>query len=96
MDSAIAYSFALIFVVIALNFYFVFIRMRRNNRNKKNTKVPAVQEEQQAMWRDKEIVRRLEREQDYALKRIRLRNETLALYEEVRRRHAEEDSLLGN
>jgi len=53
----------------------------------------AEDEAKQALWRDKEIARRLAREQEDALERVLLRNETLALYEEVRRRHAKEDEL---
>jgi len=53
----------------------------------------AADEAKQALWRDKEIARRLAREEEDALERVLLRNETLALYEEVRRRHAKEDEL---
>jgi len=52
----------------------------------------AVEEAKQALWRDKEIARRIEREQDDALERVKLRNETLAMYDEVRRRAAERES----
>jgi len=53
----------------------------------------AVDEAKQALWRDKEIARRIRREQEDAIECINLRNETLALYDEVRRRHAKEDEL---
>jgi len=51
----------------------------------------AVDEAKQALWRDKEVERRIRREQEDALERVILRNETLAIYEEVRRRHANDD-----
>ena len=92
MESGVAYLFAIIFLVIALNFYFLVIRMRRGDKRKRRDRV-AVDEAKQAVWRDKEVARRLEREQDDALERIKLRNETLALYEVVRQRHAKEDEL---
>jgi len=92
MNSSIAYLFAIIFIVIALNFYFfVFRRMKRDMPKRMNR--AAVDEAKQALWREKEVARRIEREQDDAMERIKLRNETLAMYEEVRRRHAKDDEL---
>ena len=90
MRSEVAYLFVIIFVVIALNFYFMVFRPRRGKRHKRMDRA-AVDEAKQALWREKEVARRIEREQDDALERVKLRNETLALYEEVRRRHAHED-----
>ena len=90
MDTSVAYLFAIIFFVVALNIYFTLARMRRGNRGKKNR--VAVDEAKQKIWRDREVLRRIEREQDGALERVKLRNETLALYEEVRRRHAKTDA----
>ena len=92
MESGVAYLFAIISVVLVLNLYFVFTRMKRGNRRKRMDRI-AVDEAKQALWREKEVARRIEREQDDALERVKLRNETLALYEEVRRRHAKEDEL---
>jgi len=94
MDNSVAYLFAIIFVVLALNIYFLSSRMRGSSRRKKMNRV-AVDEAKQALWRDREIERRIEREQDGANERVKLREETLALYEEVRRRHAEKDRLEG-
>jgi len=91
MGSGAAYLFAIIFFVIALNFYFLFFRMRRGNKRKRTDRI-AVEEARQAVWREKEVARRIEREQDDALERVKLRNETLALYEIVRQRHAQKDN----
>ena len=66
--------------------------MRRGNRKRKRTDRAAAEEAAQAIWRDKEVARRIEREQDDALERVKLRNETLAVYEEVRRRAAARES----
>jgi len=88
METGVAYLFAIIFIVIALNFYFLFFRVRRGNSRYKRMGRQAVDEAKQALWRDKEVARRIEREQDDAYERVKLRNETLAYYEEVRRRHA--------
>ena len=92
MEGGVAYLFAIIFFVLALNLYFVFMRMRKGNKRKRMNRV-AVDEAKQALWREKEVARRIEREQDDAMERVNLKNETLALYEEVRRRHAKEDEL---
>ena len=92
MNSSAGYLFAIVFFVLALNLYFVVSRMRRGNKRRRTDRV-APDEAKQAVWRDREIKRRLEREQDGALERVKLKNETLALYEEVRRRHAYKDHL---
>ena len=91
MDSSVAYIFAIVFIVLALNIYFITSRMKRSNRPKRMNRA-AVEEAKQALWRDKEIARRIEREQDDALERVKLRNETLAIYDEVRKRAAARDS----
>jgi len=93
MEGSVGYLFAIVFIVLAINLYIVLSRMRRGNRRKSNRKRIAPDEAKQAIWRDREIERRLEREQDGAVERVKLREETLALYEEVRRRHAEKDRL---
>ena len=91
MNQSIAYIFAIVAIVIALNIYFLFARLRRGTTRHKRMGRAAVEEAKQALWRDKEVARRIAREQEDAIERLTLRNETLALYEEVRRRHAEED-----
>jgi len=90
IESQIAYLFVLIFFVVALNFYIFIFRNRRNNK-RRITKA-AIEEAKQALWRDKEIARRIEREQSDAYERVQLRNETLAIYEEVRKRAAARES----
>lgn len=87
MDASIASVLAIVVLVIALNFFFLSKHFRGSERRSRKTRV-AVEEAQQAKWRDNEIRRRIEREQDGALERVKLRNETLALYDEVRRRAA--------
>ena len=94
MGGSIAYIVAIVFIVLVLNIYLMFLRIRRGDRRKRTNRV-APDEKKQAVWRDREIERRIEREQDGALERVKLREETLALYEEVRRRHAYEDELEG-
>jgi len=85
LDSSVAYIFAIVFIVLALNIYFITSRFRRSSRPKKMGRA-AVEEAKQALWRDKEVARRIEREQYDALERVKLRNETLAIYDEVRKR----------
>lgn len=93
MDSSVVYIFAIIFLVLALNIYFLTSRMRRDNNRRKRMTRAAVDEAKQALWRDKEVARRIAREEEDALERVILKNETLAMYEEVRRRHAKEDEM---
>ena len=90
MESSVAYLFVLIFFVVALNAYIFIFRNRRNNR-RRITKA-AADEAKQALWRDKEVARRIEREQSDAYERVKLRNETLAIYDEVRKRAAARES----
>ena len=94
MGAEVAYIFAIVLVVLALNIYFLTSRIRRDNNKRKRMTRAAVDEAKQALWRDKEVARRIAREQEDALERVMLKNETLALYEEVRQRHAKEDALL--
>jgi len=91
MDSSIAYIFAIVFIVLALNIFFVVSRMRSGGRRKRMNRV-AVEEAKQALWRDKEVARRVEREEEDALERYKLRNESLALYDEVRQRALARDT----
>jgi len=93
MNTSVAYIFAIVFVVIAINFFLLHTQQKRSrgSRYKKRTRI-AVDEAKQALWRDNEIVRRLEREQEGAIERVKLREETLALYDEVRRRAAARES----
>ena len=90
IEGPIAYLFVLIFFVVALNSY-IFIFRNRRNRRRRITKA-AIDEAKQALWRDKEIARRIEREQSDAYERVKLRNETLAIYDEVRKRAAARES----
>jgi len=94
MNASVAYIFAILFLVVALNLFFVFRRARGagDTKRKRTGKLPP-DEVKQAIWRDKEVARRIEREQDDAYERITLRNETLAYYETVRQRHAKKDAL---
>jgi len=91
VESQVGYLFVLIFFVVALNFYLLFFRNRKNRRRGRITKA-AVDEAKQALWRDKEVARRIEREQEDAYERVKLRNETLAIYDEVRKRAADRDT----
>jgi len=92
MNPGIAYVFAILLLVVALNLFFVLRRLRSVRGRKRTTKLPP-DEVKQAIWRDKEVQRRIEREQEDAYERVTLRNETLAYYETVRKRHAKIDSM---
>ena len=96
-DSSLAFIFAIVIVVLAINVFLIRAQFRKGNRQvkKRRTDRVALSEAEQAIWRDKEVARRIEREQDGAYERVKLKNETLALYDEVRRRHANDDELEG-
>jgi len=85
MNASIVYIFAIIFIILAINIFFLAVRTGKGTRYKRMNRV-AVDEAKQALWRDNEINRRIAREQEDAVERVNLRNETLALYDEVRRR----------
>jgi len=91
MDASTVYIFIIVFLVLAINMFFVAKRLRSTDRRPKRNRV-AVEEAKQAIWRDKEIARRIAREQEDALERVMLRNETLALYDEVRKRATARDA----
>ena len=96
MGTAFAYILAIVAFVIVLNFVMLMFRLRRDRYQKPSRE--AIEEEKAVVLRDKEIRRRLEREENEALERVILRNKTLELYEEVRRRAAarEKEALKGN
>jgi len=86
------YSFVImiVFFVIAINFFMLFLRLRRTRRPR--IVKAAMEEKEAAEWRDKEILRRLDHEQEEAAKAVELRNKTLALYEQVRKNAADRES----
>ena len=93
MDSGVAYIFAIVLVVLVINVFIIRAQFRRGNnavKRRRSDRV-ALSEAEQAKWRDKEVARRIEHEQDGAYERVTLKNETLAFYDEVRRRHAKDD-----
>ena len=76
------YVIAIILIVILGNAIIVFSRYRRNRvetRDARESRIAAVR-------RNEELMRRDEHEQEDAAKRVELRNQTLGLYEKVRRR----------
>jgi hypothetical protein len=97
LDSSVAYIFAIVLVVLVINVFIIRAQFRKGNSavKKRRTDRVALSEAEQALWRDKEVARRIEREQDGAYERVMLKNETLAIYDEVRRRHAKDDELEG-
>ena len=82
MKGTYAFLIAVVFFIVAANFFILFIRLKRD-RPRKVTKA-AMEEKEAALWRDKEIQRRLDREQEEAEKYLERRNKTLELYDQVR------------
>jgi len=94
MNTGMAYIFAILFIVLALNLYFIMKRIRGiKSSYKKRSRRIHPDEAKQAVWRDKEVVRRIEREQSDSYERVTLRNETLAYYEIIRQRYAKKEAL---
>lgn len=83
-----AYLLAIIFLVIAANF-FVWLRQSKNLRKPVKR---SMSEAKAAELRHLEIQRRFELEQKDAVERIELRNKTLALYEQVRKQAEAEET----
>jgi len=87
MENSIALIFIVVFIIIGVNLYFVFSRIKKNDKHRGRKGRVAVDEAKHALWRDNEVARRVKIEDDVAHERARLRNETLAIYEEVKRRN---------
>ena len=90
MANPFAYILAIVIFVIVLNFIMLFHRLRRDRYRRPGK--AAVEEEKAAEWREKELQRRLDREQEDFAMRVELRNKTLELYEQVRRSAAEREN----
>ena len=90
MNNAFSFLIAIVFLVLALNAAMLFLRHRNESRT--TSRRAAMEESEAVKWREKEINRRLDREQEDAEKYVELRNRTLDLYEQVRRNAAAGDS----
>jgi len=90
MNTALPVLLAIIAFVIVLNFVMLFFRLRRDKYKKPNKEI--LEEKKAVLIRDREITRRLNREQEDAVEFVEKRNKTLALYEECRKRAAERES----
>ena len=86
MTTAFVYILAIVIFVIVLNFIMLLFRLRRDRYVR--PKRPVQDEAMAATYRGNEIRRRLDREEQDAAQYVELRNKTLALYDEVRRRAA--------
>jgi len=93
MQGALAAVLAIIAFVIVLNFVMLFFRLRRDKYKKPSKEI--LEEKKAASLRDSEIRRRLDREQEDAVKFVQKRNRTLDLYDEVRRRAAAREREAG-
>ena len=82
---------AVIFLVIIMNFVALYIRIKKNPSVYGRRGKRAPEEQVAAEHRDREVLRRLDAEQDRYIRHIELRGKTWELYEEVRKRHEGED-----
>jgi len=78
---------AVVFFIVAINFFLLFLRLRRERHPK--TKGKAAEEKEAVKWRANAIQRRLHNELEDSARRVELRNKTLDLYEQVRKKAAE-------
>jgi len=83
MDTLLGPLIAIVFIVIAINFVMLYIRLKRDFPKKTTKNI--LEENEAAVIRDRAIHQKIEREQEDAEQRVMLRNKTLELYEEVRR-----------
>jgi len=83
MESVFLPLVVLVFLVIALNFFFLMRRMQRDRVKRPSKK--ALEEEQALKLREAEVRRRLEYEKEEAEEFIEKRNRTFELFEQVRR-----------
>ena len=86
MNNTFSFMISVVLLVVALNAVMLYLRLRKEHRPK--TRRAAMEENEASKWRDKEINRMLDREQDEAEKHVELRNKTLELYEQVRKNAA--------
>jgi len=94
MGGAFGSVIAIVFLVIIGNFIMLYVRLRRDLPRKPSRW--ALEEEEAAKLREREIYRRIEREQEDAIRRIELQNHTFELFEEVRRRAAATEAGSGS
>ncbi|MCL2227513.1 MAG: hypothetical protein FWB97_07795 [Oscillospiraceae bacterium] len=90
MESAFAFTIVILFFVVVLNFVMLYMRLKRDKKRKPTS--PTMEEEQAALHRHREIQFRIDREQEQLAYRVEMRNKMLDLFEEVRRKSAEDES----
>ena len=76
------YVYAIMLVVIAVNFYMVFTRHKKNRDERKRD----ANEQLASVKALKEVQRKLDTEQDNLAKRVELQNRTFELFDQVRKR----------
>ena len=88
-NQPLPYLFVIIALLVAVNFYLLFKRSKKSRHTRKES---AAKHEETIRHHDN-LVRKLDREQIEAARRVELRNKTLEMYEQVRKQaEAEEDS----
>jgi len=86
MNGYLPLLLAVVFFVIVSNFFMLYMRTRKDRRPKSGR---AAMSESEAMERrDRDIRRRIDLEQEECARQVELRNKTLDLYEQVRRKAA--------
>jgi len=86
VNSTHAILIAVVFFIVAINFFMLFLRLRRDRHPK--TEGKASEEKEAVKWRANAIQRRLHNELEDSARRVELRNRTLDLYEQVRKKAA--------
>ena len=81
MQGMMGYLIAVIVIILLGNALFFYQHYKRNRK----PVVRSTTEEKAALYREHEIQRRIDREQEEAARHVELRNKTLALYEQVRK-----------
>jgi len=93
MSGAFAYLIAIVVFVIVLNFFMLFMRMKRDRKEKPSRL--AILEQEASEHRHKEIQRRLDNEQEDLAYRVEMRNKMFDMYAQVRKNAAELENESG-
>ena len=90
MDTAVASLVAFLFLVIAINFFMLFARLRRD-KSRPSSRKPVPSEAEDVIRRDRAIQRRLAREQEQLAYAADMKDKTFELYDQVRRKYGDDE-----
>ena len=90
MDAPTGVLVAIVVLVLVMNFVTFYIRLKKTPSPYGRRGKQALEEHVAEVYRDREVQRRIDIEQDRYSRHIELRKKTWEMYEVVRKRHAGE------